>query len=130
MLNVSSGVDGRAQADGRGSHPSQLHAPSSLWEGGSRGQEVLAGDISSLNEADGTHDGVQRKILMATEQPRNALPLLTDPASPPPHQGAECVTVKPSPKHKAEEIRLYTHTHSPQERLPQLGSSHQASVPA
>lgn len=63
---------------------------------------------------------------MATEQPRNALPL---PLTPPPtHQGAECVTVKPSPEHKAEEIRLYTHTHSPQERLPQLGSGHQASL--
>lgn len=134
MLNVSSGVDGGAQADGRGSHPSQLCTPASLWEGGSRGQEVLAGDISSLNEVDGMHDGVQRKIsLMVTEQPRNTLPLPTDPAThPPTHQGAECVTVKPSPEHRAEEIRLYTHTHthSPQERLPQLGSGHQASLPA
>lgn len=60
---------------------------------------------------------------MVAEQPRNALP-------PPTHQGAESVTVKPAPEHKAEEIRLYTHTHSPQERLSQLGSSHQASLSA
>ena len=60
------------------------------------------------------HDGVQRKIsLMVTEQPRNTLPLPTDPAThPPTHQGAESVTVKPSPEHRAEEIRLYTHTHT------------------
>ena len=65
---------------------------------------------------------------MATEQPRNVLPLPTDPTTHP--QGAESVTVKLSPEHKAKEIRLYTHTHSPQERLSQLGSGHQASLSA
>lgn len=36
----------------------------------------------------------------------------TDPASPPPHQGAECVTVKPSPSTKQRRLDC-THTHTP-----------------